>query len=55
MNFITSLPEAKANHDAVMVIVDKITNLVMFNPTRTDMDKVATAKMFFNNCYRWFG
>ena len=55
MDFITSLPETKANHDAVMVIVDKLTKLVMFIPTRTDMDTVATAKMFFNHWYRWFG
>jgi hypothetical protein len=55
MDFITSLHETKANHDAVMVIVDKLTKLVMFIPTRTDMDTVATAKMFFNHWYRWFG
>jgi hypothetical protein len=55
MDFITSLPETKANHDAVMLIVDKLTKLVMYIPTRTDMDTVATAKMFFNHWYRWFG
>jgi hypothetical protein len=42
MDFINSLPETKGNHDAVMVIVDKLTKLVMFIPTRTDMDTVAT-------------
>jgi hypothetical protein len=55
MDFNTSLPETKSNHDAVMVIVDKLSKLVMFIPTRTDMDTVATAKMFFNHWYRWFG
>ena len=55
MDFITTLPETKANHDAVMVIVDKLTKLVMFIPTRTDMDTVTTAKLFFNHWYRWFG
>ena len=55
MDFITTLPETKANHDAVMVIVDKLTKLVMFIPTRTDIDTVTLAKMFFNHCYRWFG
>jgi hypothetical protein len=29
--------------------------LVMFIPTRADMDIVATAKMFFNHWYGWFG
>jgi hypothetical protein len=45
----------KENHDAVMVIVDKLTKLVMFIPTRTDMDTVETAEKFFSNLYRWFG
>jgi Integrase zinc binding domain len=44
MDFITSLPEIKSNHDAVIVIVDKLTKLVMFIPTRTEMDTVATAR-----------
>jgi hypothetical protein len=51
MDFITSLPKTKANHDAVMVIVDKPTKLVMFIPTRTDMDTMATAKMLLNHWY----
>jgi hypothetical protein len=55
MDFITTLPVTKENHDAVMVIVDKLTTLVMFIPTRTDMDTVETAKKFFNHWYRRFG
>jgi hypothetical protein len=54
MDFITTLPVTKENHDAVMVIVDKLTKL-MFIPTRTDMDAVETAKKFFTHWYRWFG
>jgi hypothetical protein len=49
MDFITTLPVTKENHDAVMVIVDKLTKLVMFIPTRTYMDTVETAKKFFNH------
>jgi hypothetical protein len=55
MEFITTLPVTKYNHDAVMVIVNKLTKLVMFIPTRTDMDTVETAKKFFNHWFRWFG
>jgi hypothetical protein len=55
MYFITTLPETKANHDAVMVIVDKLTKLLMFIPTRTDMDTVTTAKLFCNHWYMWLG
>jgi transposase InsO family protein len=55
MDFVTTLPMTKENHDAVMVIVDKLTKLVMFIPTRTDTDTVKTAKKFFNHWYKWFG
>jgi hypothetical protein len=55
MGFITNLPVTKENHDTVMVIVDKLTKLVMFIPTRTDMDTVENAKKFFDHLYRWFG
>jgi hypothetical protein len=55
MDFITTLPVTKENHDAVMVIVDKLTKLVIFIPTRTDMGTMETAKKFFNHWCRWFG
>jgi hypothetical protein len=54
MDFITTFPVTKENHDAVMVIVYKRTKLVMFIPTRTDMDTVETANKFFSHLYRWF-
>jgi Integrase zinc binding domain len=34
MDFITTLPVTKENHDAVMVIVDELTKLVMLIPNR---------------------
>jgi hypothetical protein len=49
MDFITTFPVTKENHGAVMVIVNKLTKLVMFIRTRTDMDTVETAKTFFNH------
>jgi hypothetical protein len=35
MDFISTLLVPKTNHDAVMVMADKLTNLVMFIPPRT--------------------
>jgi hypothetical protein len=32
MDFVTSLPEANANHDAMIVTMDKLTKLVMLIP-----------------------
>jgi hypothetical protein len=55
MDFITTLPVTKEDHDALMVIVGKLTKLVMFIPSQTDMDTVETATKFFNHWYRWFG
>jgi hypothetical protein len=49
MDSFTTLPVAKYDHDAVMVIVDKLTNLVMFIPTRTEMDTMDTMNKFSNS------
>jgi hypothetical protein len=54
MDFITTFIVTKGNHDAVIEIVDKLTKLVMFIPTRTDMDTVETAKKVFNHWYSLF-
>jgi Integrase zinc binding domain/RNase H-like domain found in reverse transcriptase len=55
MDFITALPKTKNGFDAIMVIVDKLTKLVMFIPTTTEVDAVGAAKLFFGNWYRWYG
>jgi hypothetical protein len=55
MDFISTLPLTKENHDAVMVIVDKLTKLVIFILTRTYMGTVEIANKFFNHWSRWFG
>jgi Integrase zinc binding domain len=51
MDFTTTLPVTKETHGSVMVIVEKLTKLVMFIPTRTKMNTVETAKTFFNHWY----
>jgi hypothetical protein len=33
MDFITSLPKTKSGYDAIMVVVDKLTKVMMFIPT----------------------
>jgi hypothetical protein len=55
MDFITTLPVTNENQDAMMVIVDKLTDLVMLIPTRTNMDTVEPATKFFIHLYRWLG
>jgi hypothetical protein len=55
MDFISTFPLTKENHDAVMVIVDKLTKLVIFILTRTYMGTVEIANKFFNHWSRWFG
>jgi hypothetical protein len=46
LDFITSMLETKAIHDAVMVIVDRLAKLVTFIRTRTYMDTVKTRSCF---------
>ena len=55
MDFIMSLPRTHAGNDAIFVIVDRLTKLVSFIPTTSDVDAVGAAKLFFNHWYRWFG
>jgi hypothetical protein len=55
MDFITALPKTKNEFDAIMVVVDKLTKMVMFIPTTTEVDAVGSAKLFFRNWYRLYG
>ena len=35
MDFITKLPKTRSQHDAIMVVVDKLTKVVHFIPVKT--------------------
>ena len=55
MDFITQLPRTKAGHDAILVMVDKMTKMVHFAPTTTTCTAQMTAKLFVHYVVRTHG
>ena len=49
MDFITGLPTTNRGHDAIWVIVDRLTELCRFVPTPK------LARLFVENVYRLYG
>jgi transposase InsO family protein len=46
LDFITGLPKTKDGHDAILVIVDRLTKWAYFIPTVTTADAKETARLF---------
>ena len=55
MDLIVRLPETKNKHDAVFVIVDKLSKMAHYVPTRTDADAPELARLFINNVVKLHG
>jgi hypothetical protein len=55
MDFITQLPKTAGGHDAILVIVDRLTKMARFVPTTTDVGAKGTATLFLKEVFRLFG
>ena len=55
MDFITGLPTTNCGHDAIWVIVDRLTKLCRFVPTKTTVTTPELARLFVENVYRLYG
>lgn len=55
MDFITCLPRTKAGHDAILVVVDRLSKMAHFVPTTTNATAPGTARLFFNMVGRYHG
>ena len=55
IDLITQLPETKNGHDAIVVFVDKLTKMVHYAPTKTDITAVELAKLFIHHVVRLHG
>jgi hypothetical protein len=55
MDFITQLPETRRGHDAILVFVDRLTKMVHFAPTRTDVSAEGVAQLFMEHVIRLHG
>jgi RNase H-like domain found in reverse transcriptase/Reverse transcriptase (RNA-dependent DNA polymerase)/Integrase zinc binding domain/Chromo (CHRromatin Organisation MOdifier) domain/Retroviral aspartyl protease len=55
MDLITHLPVTRRGHDAIFVVVDKLSKMVHYIPTTTNVSAPALAELFFNNVVRYHG
>ena len=55
MDFITGLPRTNRGHDSVWVVVDRLTKLVKFIPTRKDVKTPELARLFIEHLYKLYG
>jgi hypothetical protein len=55
MDLIISLPKTTSGHDAILVVVCKLSKYAYFIPTTTTVDAVRLAQLFFLNVVRYHG
>jgi hypothetical protein len=55
MDLITDLPLTSCGHDAIIVVVDRLTKLAHFIPCTTKCSALDVAKMFHDNIFRLHG
>ncbi len=55
MDLITQLPRSTDGHDAIYVVVDKLTKYVYYIPTVTTVTAVQLAELFIQNVVRYRG
>ena len=55
MDFITQLPLTKKGHDAILVVVDKLSKTIKAIPTKTTVTAPEVTDLFFLHIFRHFG
>ncbi|GJP57580.1 hypothetical protein CLOP_g20993, partial [Closterium sp. NIES-67] len=55
LDFITDLPKIRDGHTAILVFVDRLTNMVHFVATTTDVSAERYAKLFVEHVFRLHG
>ncbi len=55
MDFITKLPVTKRGHDAIYVVVNKLTKMVHLIPTHTKCNARQTALLYYENVWKLHG
>jgi transposase InsO family protein len=55
MDFIVQLPKTKSKHDAILVVVDRLSKRIHAIPTTTNVTAPEVAQLFFQNIFRLHG
>ena len=53
LDFITQLPVMRKGHDAIMVVVDKLTRMVHITPTTTTCTANTVAELYRDYVFKW--
>jgi hypothetical protein len=55
MDFMMDLPKTKAGHDAVLVVIDKLSKAMTLIPTKSSVSAQQVAQLFLKEVYRLHG
>jgi transposase InsO family protein len=55
MDYIVQLPKTTKGHDAILVVVDRLTKRAHFIPTTTNVTAPETAQLFIDNVFKLHG
>ena len=55
MDFIVSLPRTQKGHDAIWVVVDRLTKMARFIATKTTVTAPELAYQFVDELFRFYG
>jgi len=55
MDYLMPVPESKNGHNAILVIVDRLTKMAHFIPTTDKVTAKETAELFLQNVFRYHG
>ena len=55
MDFIVGLPNTLRGHDVIWVVVDCLTKMAKFIPTKTTLSTPKLARLFVDQLYRLYG
>ena len=55
MDFITILPKSTKKNDAIMVVVDKLSNSTHFVPVKSTCKAIVIANIFMKDIFRFHG
>ena len=55
MDFVTHLPKTRQGYDALLVVVDYLTKMLILRPTHSTTTTVDTAKIFMDSVVRAHG
>ena len=55
MDYLMSVPKSKKGHNAILIVIDRLTKMAHFIPTTDQVTAKETAELFLQNVFRYHG